>query len=81
MVIQNGLKGAGNMMTTIAEDAARYREHIQHAKKEKNVVEAEYRVSQGTSIRKWGKWWRDSVMYALLVDVATFDPETHGESY
>ena len=81
LAAREGIK-ADNKICTIIDNAISHREEIVSIKNEVNCNSEEpsivpskrkqgssSRESQGQAIRRWGTYWRSSVLYALLTDV------------
>ena len=80
LAAREGIK-ADNKICTIVDNAITHREEIVRIKDEVNydsqllIVPSKRkqasssRESQGQAIRRWGTYWRSSVLYALLTEV------------
>lgn len=80
LAAREGIK-ADNKICTIVDNAITHREEIVRIKDEvdydsepsivrsKRKQGSSSRESQGQAIRRWGTYWRSSVLYALLTDV------------
>ena len=81
MVVKNGLKGAGTEAAQMVKNAAGAVENIWKMRDLptptglpikmplRTDADRKYRLEQGNAIRLWGPGWRNSVLYALLVDL------------
>ena len=94
MAVKHGLKGAGTEMIDMAENASKYSHAIKEATLDhaeaalsgeptspQGFTDIEYRVKQGKSLRNWGPRWRDSVIFALLVEVSRSGTSETGDPF
>lgn len=94
MAVKHGLKGAGTELVDMAENAATHSHDISRRAAEMRDTapvkdtgtvpflqksELDYRVEMGKAIRRWGPGWRESALYALLMDIAKSSTTEEGK--